>query len=256
MRLLRGALLLLLLVEVRLGETVGRDCVPDEAVLLRCVVVRAAELLLLRVGVVGRTLVFARVVCEAGLTALLLGAVRDVFVERLLDIVLPLLVRVAGAACWRAAGCVLVAGRCTAEEVLRVLVVDLVFVAGLAALFRLLVALGAWRTSLVPVLLRAVTAPLRARSAVLVALLRPAVAVAAVRVLAADLTVAASETRAGRAEVRVLRSTSGRYKLTERSFTAALPGRLALLISLTATLLRVTRSISLRPGPLTYVRLL
>lgn len=128
--------------------------------------------------------------------------------------------------------------------------------AGLAVLFRLLVAPVAWRTSLVPVLPRGVTAPLRVRSAVLVALLRLAVAVAALRVLFADLTVAASETRVGRAEVRELRSTSGRYMLTERSFTAAFPGRLALLISLTATLPRVTRSISLRPGPLTYVRLL
>lgn len=81
MRLLRGALLLLLFVEERLGDTVGRDCEPDEAVLLRCVVVRAAELLLLRVGVVGRTLVFAR----------------DVFVERLLAAVFPLFVRVVGA---------------------------------------------------------------------------------------------------------------------------------------------------------------
>ncbi len=39
--------------------------------------------------------------------------------------------------------------------------------------------------------------------------------------------------------------------LTERLFTVALPGLEALLISLTATLLRVTLSISLRRGPLT-----
>ncbi|GGC21893.1 hypothetical protein GCM10011386_12330 [Parapedobacter defluvii] len=44
--------------------------------------------------------------------------------------------------------------------------------------------------------------------------------------------------------------------LTERLLTVALPGREELLMSRTVTLLRVTRSISLRRGPLTYVRLL
>jgi len=72
----------------------------------------------------------------------------------------------------------------------------------------------------------------------------------------ADRTVAASATREGRAEERELRSTSGRYKLTERLLTDARPGREALLISRIATRLRVTRSISLCRGPVTYVRLL
>jgi len=89
----------------------------------------------------------------------------------------------------------------------------------------------------------------------LVASVRPLVRELALRELA-DRTVAASATREGRAEERELRSTSGRYKFTERLFTDALPGREALLISRMATRLRVTRSTSLCRGPVTYVRLL
>ena len=63
-------------------------------------------------------------------------------------------------------------------------------------------------------------------------------------------------TRPGRAVERVLRSTAGRYKLTDLLSTLARPGRLADRMSLTATLLRVARSISLRRGPVMYVRLL
>lgn len=77
----------------------------------------------------------------------------------------------------------------------------------------------------------------------------------AVRV-AAERILEASVTRAGRAVLRVLWFTSGRYMLTVRLLTVALPGFEVLAICLTATRLFVTRWISLCLGPLTYVWLL
>lgn len=77
----------------------------------------------------------------------------------------------------------------------------------------------------------------------------------AVRV-AAERTLDASVTRLGRAVLRVLWFTSGRYMFTVRSLTDARPGREVFAICLTATRLLVTRCISLCLGPLTYVRLL
>lgn len=73
----------------------------------------------------------------------------------------------------------------------------------------------------------------------------PAVREAAVR------TLDASVTRVGRAVLRVLWFTSGRYMFTVRLSTVALPGRDVLAIWRTATRLLVARWISLCVGPLT-----
>lgn len=83
------------------------------------------------------------------------------------------------------------------------------------------------------------------------ALLRLFAGATALREFPVARTAVALATRAGLAEVRVLRSTAGRYRFTDRLSTCARPGRLAAFTFLTEIRLRVTRSSSDRPGPLT-----
>src|SRR5690606_41624016 len=92
---------------------------------------------------------------------------------------------------------------------------------------------------------------LRERSALRMAWLRLLADRTSPRELAVFRTALALVTREGRADVRLSRSISGRYRFTERLSTRALPGRLVERTSLTEIRLRVTRSISARLGPLT-----
>lgn len=158
---------------------------------------------------------FVWFVLEVACTALLLADGRDVLVGRLLDATFPLfvLVRVAGATVpWRDEDCALFAGRCAVEEVLLLFVCGRASAAGrVVLLFRPFAFVALLLTSFaVRSLLREVTALPRPALLVAPLLLRFTAALAVLRVLFADLTVAASATRVGRAEVRVLRSTSGR----------------------------------------------